>query len=144
MTTIVLNTLTGAVSEYDWSFQSITPEHSGSGVGLYALGGDTDDGAPIVASVVTGKQLFGTSLRKLVAMVFFAIKGGGTSTMTVAGESGSWSYPFLVQTNGTSRSAPGRGIRENYLSFGYSNTDGAAFELDRIEGDSLSSTSRRT
>lgn len=144
MTTIVLNTLSGAVSEYDWSFQSITPEHAGSGVGLYALGGDTDDSAPIVASAVTGKKLFGASLHKLIAMVFFSLKGSGTSTLTVAGESGSWSYPFPVQSNGVSRQAPGRGIRENYLSFGYSNTDGAAFELDRIEVQSANSTSRRT
>lgn len=144
MTTIVLNTQTGAVSEYGWTFQSITPTHAGSSVGLYALGGNTDDGAPIVASAVTGKKLFGTSLRKVLSMVFFAIRGSGTSTLTVAGESASWSYTFPVQANGASRSAPGRGIRENYLSFGYSNTDGAAFELDRIEVDSIPSTSRRT
>jgi hypothetical protein len=25
------------------------------------------------------------------------------------------------------------GIRENYLAFGYSNTDGADFQLDKIE-----------
>lgn len=53
MNTIVLNTLTGAVSEYDWPFQSLTPTHAGDVTGLYALGGDTDAGRPIDAHITT-------------------------------------------------------------------------------------------
>ena len=44
---------------------------------------------------------------------------------------------------GQSRSKPGLGIRENYLAFGYSNTDGADFRLDRIEVLVAESTRRR-
>ena len=52
MNTIACNTLTGAVSEYTgFGFQSLTPTHAGSANGLFALGGDTDAGLPIVANI---------------------------------------------------------------------------------------------
>ena len=36
---IVMNTLTGAVSEYDnFGFQAVTPTMAGNATGLYALG----------------------------------------------------------------------------------------------------------
>ena len=144
MNTIAFNTLTGAVSEYDgFGFQSITPTHAGSATGLFTLGGDTDAGLPIVANVTTGKQLWGGSLKKTAQMVYFSLKGSGTSTMTVTGENASYSYPFPVRPDGQSRSKPGLGIRENYLAFGYSNTDGAAFQLDRIEVLVAQSKNRR-
>ena len=144
MNAISFNTLTGAVSEYTgFGFQSITPTHAGSATGLFALGGDTDDGRPIVATVTTGKQLWGGSLKKMLQMVYFSLKGSGTSTMTVTGENASYSYPFPVRPDGQSRSKPGMGIRENYLAFGYSNTDGAAFQLDRIEVLVAESKNRR-
>ena len=144
MNTIVMNTMTGAVSEYTgFGFQSITPTHAGSATGLFALGGDTDAGVPIVATVTTGKQLWGGSLKKTAQMVYFSLKGSGTSTMTVTGENASYSYPFPVRPDGQSRSKPGLGIRENYLAFGYSNTDGAAFQLDRIEVLVAQSKNRR-
>ena len=144
MNAISFNTMTGAVSEYTgFGFQSITPTHAGSATGLFALGGDTDDGRPIVATVTTGKQLWGGSLKKMLQMVYFSLKGSGTSTMTVTGENASHSYPFPVRPDGQSRSKPGMGIRENYLAFGYSNSDGADFQLDRIEVLVAESKNRR-
>ena len=144
MNTIVMNTMTGAVSEYTgFGFQSITPTHAGSATGLFILGGDADAGLPIVAAVTTGKQLWGGTLKKTAQMVYFSLKGSGTSTMTVTGENASYSYPFPVRDTGQSRCKPGLGIRENYLAFGYSNTDGADFQLDRIEVLVAESKTRR-
>ena len=144
MNAISFNTLTGAVSEYTgFGFQSITPTHAGSATGLFVLGGDTDVDQPIVAHVVTGKQLWGGSLKKTAQMVYFSLKGSGTSTMTVVGERQSHSYPFPVRPDGQSRSKPGLGLRENYLAFGYSNSDGADFQLDRIEVLVAESKNRR-
>ena len=37
MTAIVMNTITRAVGEYDWEFESITPTHAGSALALYQL-----------------------------------------------------------------------------------------------------------
>jgi hypothetical protein len=143
MNTIVLNTLTSAVSEYDWAFQSITPTHAGDATGLYALGGDTDNGQPIASSIVTGKTLCGSSLKKRIQMVYLSIRGAGFGLLRVFGEILDWSYEFPVRDAGQSRAQPGKGIRENYLAFGYQNVDGADFTLDRIEVDLVASDTRR-
>ena len=142
---IILNTLTGAVSEYDnFAFHGITPTHAGSALGLYAMGGDLDIDQPIVATVTTGKQLFGASVKKFLDLVYFSLKGSGTGSLSVVGESATHAYPFPVRPAGVSRAKPGRGIRENYLAFGYSNTDGANFTLDRIEVPVSPAKTRRT
>ena len=144
MNAIALNTMTGAVSEYTgFGFQSITPTHAGSATGLFVLGGDTDAGLPIVANVTTGKQLWGGSLKKTAQMVYFSLKGSGTSTMIVTGENASYSYLFPVRDTGQSRCKPGLGIRENYPDVDYSNTNGANFKLDRIEVLVAESKTRR-
>lgn len=141
---IVMNTLTGAVTEYEnFEFQSITPTHAGGVSGLFLLGGNLDIDQPIVATATTGKTLWGGSLKKFVDMVYLSLKGAGTSAMTVIGENTGYTYPFPVRNTGESRVKPGRGIRENYLAFSYSNTDGQAFELDRIEISASTAISRR-
>ncbi len=145
MTTIVLNTLTGAVSEYDWTFQSITPTYAGDATGLYALGGDTDNGQPIAARILTGTTLCGSSFKKHALMVYLSLRGVGTGMgiLWVLGKAKSWSYRFVVRDTGQSRGQPGKGIWENYLGFGYSNVNGADFVLDRIEADIVASKTRR-
>lgn len=142
--TIVMNTLSGAVTEYDnFAFQSVTPTHAGSVNGLYRFGGDTDDGAHIIATIITGKKLIADSRKKYLDMAYLSIKGSGTGTFKVYGEATSYDYPVLVRESGESRAKPGRGIRENYLAFGYVNSDGTDFELDRMEVAVESSTTRR-
>ena len=67
MNTIVMNTLNGAVTEYGrFAFQSITPRLAGSALGLFALGGDTDAGEPIVGRIDTGARDWGTTQLKHV------------------------------------------------------------------------------
>lgn len=145
MNAIVMNTLTGAVSEYsNFQFDGITETHAGNADGLVLLEGNRDLTTPVVATVSTGSRQWGKSLKKMVDMVYFAIIGTGTSTLTVAGERSSFDYPFPLSANGESRAKPGKGIRENYLSFTYSNTDGADFQLDAIEIEIGTSVTRRT
>ena len=68
MKTLVLNTLTGAVSEYDnFEFDAITATHAGSATGLYALGGDLDDTAPFPErELVTPRGRQGAPRKKVV------------------------------------------------------------------------------
>lgn len=144
MTTIVMNTLTAAVSEYTgFGFHAITPTHAGSATGLFALGGDTDDGAPIVGRIQTGKVEWGGSRKSLMDKVFLALKGSSSFRLHVSGEAADYSYDFTAAASGQSSAQPGRGIRENYLSFGFSNPSGQAFQLDAIEVPSLKSPNRR-
>lgn len=144
MNTIVLNTLTGAVSEYtNFAFHAITPTHAGAATGLFAFGGDTDLGLPIVSDIRTAKKLISSTLKKHMELVYFSMQGSGTSEMTVLGRAGQWSYAFPVRASGESRAVPGRGVRENYLGFGYRNPAGDAFRIDRIEVLTNESKNRR-
>ena len=140
---IVLNTLAGAVTEYDWTFQSITPTHAGSATGLFELGGDLDGMAPIIPEITTAKPLWEDSLKSHVRMVYFSVTGEGDGELIVQGKTDEWRYDFTLQDSGLSRCLPGLGIRENYLAFGFSKPDGAAFTLDRIEVLDAKSTTRR-
>lgn len=143
--TIVLNTLTGAVTEYtSHDFDSVTPTHAGSALGLYAFGGNLDVTAPINSTVISGKKQWGSSLKKYLDIVFLGIKGSGTAKCLVLGENTSYSYNFTIEKDGESRCKPGRGIRENYLAVGMSNVAGGDFQLDRIEADVGTSGTRRT
>jgi hypothetical protein len=71
------------------------------------------------------------------------MRGSGISALLVQGAVAAYAYTFPVRASGESRAKPGRGIRENYLAFGYTNTDGADFRLDRIEVSVIPAETRR-
>lgn len=145
MNTIVLNTMNGAVTEYEGlGFQSITPTHAGSATGMYALGGNTDAGQPIVATFKTGKGLWGSSLKKFVDLIFLSIKSSGTCRCLIDGETTPYGFSFLVDARGQSRCKTGRGIKENYMAFGFTNPSGQDFQIDRFEVNVTPSKARRT
>lgn len=144
MNAIVLNTLTGAVSEYDgFDFQSITPTHAGSGLGLYELGGDLDVTAPIVAQIVSPETDFGSTLKKRVDSVYFTLLGEGVGEAIVQDGEEEYRYLFKARDSGQCRAKTGKGIRANRLAFGYGNPDGDSFELTRMEILILESKTRR-
>jgi hypothetical protein len=132
MTTIVMNTLSGAVTEYDWAFQSITPDYAG-GTGLFTLGGDTDAGDPIDGEFLSGD--LGGDVKLGVSSVYVAVQGAGTGEVLVKGATETWAYAMDVLPSGVSRAKTGRGISENYLAFGYRNVAGVDFVIDRIDPD---------
>lgn len=143
MNTIVMNALNGAVTEYDWALTSITPTRAGSPGGLHALGGDTDAGQPIAASITTGKRMWGDTIKKFVAYIYFAMTATGLGRARVETRAQTYAYEFPVQAGGVSRAVTGRGIRENYLAFGFDNMGGADFRIDAIEPKTATSNTRR-
>lgn len=144
MTTIVCNTLNGAVTEYTrYTFQSITPTHGGDATGLFALGGDTDNGLPIVSSIRLPATLRESTLKHAIEMVYLSMRGCGSARFTVHGAQQGWHYSFALRASGQTRCQVGRGIRENYLGFGLSNPAGQAFTLDRVEVLNSQSKTRR-
>lgn len=144
MNTIVCNTRTGAVSEYTgFSFQSVTPTHAGDAAGLFALGGDTDNGQPIVSTIRLPKTLREDTRRTFVEMVYVSIQGAGAARLTVHAPAQDWSYYFALRANGQTRCQVGRGIRENYLGLSISTPQGQPFALDRVEVLEHKSQARR-
>lgn len=145
MDAIVMNTLNGAVTEYDgFPFQSITPDRAGSAVGLYALGGENDAGIPIEAEFLTPTALMAKNLRVRPEIVFFSMAGTGQGALLVKSPTARYTYRFQVLRDQVSRAKPGLGIRESYLGFGFANAGGADFSIDQIEAQFTVSSSRRT
>lgn len=143
MKTMVMNTLSGAVTEYEWTPTSISATRAGSAEGLHLLGGNSDAGQPIAASITTGKKLWGDTIKKFVAYVYFAMAGTGIGRARVVTHSQTYAYEFTVNAAGVSRAVTGRGIRENYLAFGYDNVAGADFRIDSMEPTTAASSTRR-
>lgn len=143
MTAIVCNTLTGAVSEYDWIFDSLTGSHAGSATGLFQLGGESDLAQPIVASIRFPVTLRESTLKKHLVMVYLSMLGHGSAVMAVHGARSSWKYPFELVSSGVTRAKPGKGIRENYMGFSVSTPCGQRFTLDRVEALLKESSTRR-
>lgn len=150
MTAIVMNTLTGAVSEYaGFDFHAITPTHAGNALGLYELGGDTDAGQPIVGRVLGGDNEVGGANKARPESVWLGLPvGPGTGRLIVKAGTGQvvqqYEYPLTVRADGRARGQPGRGIRENYMAFGYTNPDGEDFQLNSMEILAAASNTRRT
>lgn len=144
MNPFVCNTLTGAVSEYsDCAFQSVTPTHAGSAVGLFVLGGDTDNGQPIVSTIGLPKTLREDSRKTFVDVVYLSIQGFGDAQLTVHAPSMDFDYRFALRASGQTRCKVGRGIRENYLGLSLTTPQGQPFKLDRVEVLGRKSGSRR-
>lgn len=141
MTAIVLNTATAAVTEYDWTFQSVTERHAGSAAGLFALGGDTDATAPITGSFLTGKPEAG----KLLGLdnVYLTLESDGDGVLIVQGKDDTWEYPVPARASGIARAKPGRGIQESRLALGFRNVAGAFFRLERMDAEITQSKTRR-
>lgn len=141
MTAIVMNTATGAVTEYGWTFQSVSPQHAAKASGLYTLGGATDAGAQIVAELRGG--VTGGERMRSVQAVYLALRSPGAGVLVVQGRTQNWEYPVAARDSGVARATPGKGIRESYLGFGYRNADGADFRIDRIDAEVTVTNTRR-
>jgi hypothetical protein len=143
MSTIVMNTLNGAVTEYDWAFQSITAGWLGDATGLYSIGGDDDDGAVIAPDVMSGEILLGDARKMRIDNIWYSMASSGdTATAVIESRGNSYQYAFPVTDKGVSRAEPGKGLNMNYAAVGFTN-DGADFRIDRIEIDVKTSTTRR-
>lgn len=144
MTTIVMNTQTGAVSEHSLDLHSLSNDFGAGDDGLFALGGDLDGLArtPIDSDATTGTMLWDSTQKMLMSDAYVAMTGAGHGVFTVVGRAVQYPYQFAILPSGVSRAPLGRGIRENYVAFKYQNVDGADFTIDRIEVRSFKSQRR--
>jgi hypothetical protein len=150
MTTIVMNTMNAAVTEYDLglALQSISGDTAGSASGLVTLGGDTDDDAVIDASFLGPVR--GDVKKTRFPSIYYAMtgdgEGEGEARVVVRGSDGEdaeYPYRFSIRGMGVSRAVPGLGLRANYFAIGFRNVAGADFRIDRIEPELVQSTSRK-
>lgn len=114
--------------------------------GLFVLGGDTDAGALINASVRLAATDFGDPHLKRVEQMYVQYRTTGDLTLKVIINEHE-QYDYTLPAAGHTTLAPGRvkigkGAKGTYWQFDISNRDGADFEFDSIAVDPLA-TSRK-
>lgn len=138
--TWVMNTRTGAVTTYDeWAFNSFAQiGHkyiAADASGLYELGGDTDDGAPIAATLRSGLTQFGGSKFTSFAAAYLGLRTSSESQFylkLVTGDGREYIYAARPQQMRTTKVHLGKGLRARYFAFELQST-GADFDLDSVE-----------
>lgn len=138
VTTWVMNTRSGAVSEYQNyafnSFARVGDKYLGAASdGLYELLGDTDAGTNIIATIRSGfAQWAGTHLGSIKA-IYLAVRGPGTYVLKVITLDGK-TFNYSVETaDGLSAKVPtGKGLRSRYFAFELVSA-GQDFDLDTLE-----------
>lgn len=107
-----------------------------SDAGLYELGGDDDDGAPIAAWVDLGQRNFGSMLLKGISNAYLTASSDAKLTVRVTTPEG-LAYTYQARRAGTAMQAQrvdfGRGLRATYLNLELTNGGSGDFDLERLE-----------
>jgi len=140
-TTWVLNTRTGALTEYtNYAFNSMTRVGSGttylgaSSTGLYALQGPDDNGTPIVSSIRGGLLQFSGGQLSSIAGAYLAVRGYGDWYLKIKTGSGQ-EYVYRVdnpKSMKNNRVELGKGLRARYFSYELTST-GQDFDFNSLE-----------
>jgi hypothetical protein len=142
----VLNSDSLGVTEYtQWPFNSIVDTPRGTfgltDTGLYELTGDTDDGAPIEASLRTGDLAFNTSAHKRVDSAYLYLAStDDVYIRTISTHRGqrseAWyrvNYREGADDGQTRRVRFGKGLRGTTWAFELANIDGGDLDLRGAE-----------
>lgn len=139
---LVMNAATTALARYEnFRFNSFA-QYAGRQLaampgGVYALGGDDDDGEPIDMVIATPISDLGVQTLKRVREAFIGYRSQGRAELHVKADDDEWHVYALDETRGDglyrNRVKVGRGIKGAYFQFRFINVDGAAFAIDAIE-----------
>lgn len=151
---LVMNTETSALSHYtNFGFESLVQLPDGrvlaaGPAGLFLLGGNTDSGVPINASITTGFMEFKTAqTKRLESMYFGYTSGGQTSVRVEVAEPVPRQHTYLLETRPvggpkTTRVRFGKGLFGRYWRLTFQNTAGSAFEVHDMSTDMAASARR--
>lgn len=139
--TYVMNTLTSALSEYSYGFNSfcqIDDKYYAAGPdGLYQIefAGD-DNGVEIAAKMSTGDLDFDDEMQKRISDFYMGVRTEGDLVLRIAtDENEPVEYelkPYAVNTLKQRRVITAKGARGKYWRFEIENTNGCDFEIDTM------------
>ena len=142
LTTWAINTVNGAVTEYDTfdfnSFATVGGEYFGASVnGLYKLTGDTDDGASIIARIKSGLLQMTEARFTQFRAAYIATRSDAEGAQQfilklVTGDGVERTYAVNIRDGETTKVHLGKGLRARYFSFELTST-GQDFDLDTLE-----------
>lgn len=138
LTTWVMNTRSGGVTEYDnFSFNSYAEMGqryiAAAADGLYELDGATDAGASIIAEIAGGFLQFGDTHLSRLQAAYIGMRGSGEFFLKIeAGDGPTYTYKVDTRSMRSTKVHMGRGQRARYFAYTLTST-GSDFDLDSIE-----------
>lgn len=140
--TITMHTETNALSTYsNYPFNAFAQFNGvylgASDAGIFALTGDTDNGAAIDAAVRVGITDFGTSFRKRLDRIYVGYRTDGDMVLSIFTDEVN-KHDYRLSGRGElglhgNHSRIGKGLAARYWQFGVSNRNGAYFDFNMIE-----------
>jgi hypothetical protein len=136
---VVVNASSSAISLYDAyefnSFAKLGADYYAAGAGgIYLLGGDTDAGSSIHASITTMQATFASEYRKNVPYAYLGVRADGTVELTTHIEGGE-SQCYTLTQYGTDmrneRVTMARGAKSMYWQFDVSSD--APMDVDYVD-----------
>lgn len=135
-------TLTSYTSYAYNSFTRFAGKNLGADAsGLHEMVGDTDNGLPIAAAVVTGTTDFGSTFVKALDRLYVGYRSTAAMTLSVKLDDKDF-FDYTLDPTGdagidTSRVKTGKGLAGRYWQFGFKNIGGAMFSIDTIDVKSM-------
>lgn len=140
---VVVNLRHGAVTEYEsMAFNSLIEwdgVYYGASVdGIFTLTGDDDDGTAIAGYARTGITDHGTEVTKRETDAYVSGDSAKKMVLTVMIDDGATEYDYPVPMQYADafdavKATLGRGLRKRYRQYELANTEGADFEVDRLD-----------
>lgn len=143
MKTFVFQSSTQGITEYSAAYTGLSGNFESGATGIYAVAGTTDNGAPIVSSFSLGVGSDGNRLLRTPDRAYVQADSEAVMHCVVTTSRDSFDYDETFRLNRMRRFIFGRGIRDSYLGFTFSNPDGAPFLIDSVEINDYASRQRK-
>lgn len=118
-----------ALGKFKGKYYGVKPD------GIYELVGETDNAAPILASVLTGRDDYGNAMVKQMQFVYADMQADADLALTVRTDNLP-AYTYALPKTATmrnSRAVLGRGLRARHWQLQITNPGGAGFTLNAAE-----------
>lgn len=144
MSTLVFHSSTLGVTEYSTAFTGLTGSYEALADAVYTAGGTTDADTAFVSTFSLGVASTKNGLKRIPIHAYIQALTAATMRCVVATTAAAVStYAATFKSGRMQRFTFGRGIRDNYLGFTFSNPDGAPFLIDHVEIVTESSKQRK-
>lgn len=134
MSTLVFHSSSLGVTEYDATFTGLAGDYEALDDGVYRVDGALDVATPFVSSFAVAPVSKVGGVKRVPRYAYLQADTDATFHCAVKDSAGtSYSYRASIESGRVQRVVFGRGIRDNYLGFTFTNPQGEAFRLDHLE-----------
>lgn len=133
MTTLVFHSSTLGATEYATDYRGLAGDYHITADGAFHVEGEDDAGEPIVSSFGMAPVNDGSRYKRRTERAYMQAVSEARFRCAVATPTATYTYDEEKRDGHNRRFIFGRGIRDSYLGFTFSNPDGEPFLIDAVE-----------